>query len=223
MALRGGDKVGGSIEFWESVAEKFKDNQFVFYELYNEPHLDDSISTDVYLNGDDTYVGMLEMIAAVRKYSKHQPFVVAGARVYAFDTDSLIELDSKTDESLMIYNYHAYMNPSAPKALKNTDSIAENFEKLQSKTDKPIILTEFGQFCCDTNGSCGLYEGKWDGEEMGYAEAVVTVAQTYGASWTPWAWRPGAAGSANPQCQDVNEDGHGLKLRHPSDGTGPDW
>ena len=59
MALPAADKVGGSIEFWESISEKFKDNEFVFYELYNEPHLASSIPTDVYLNGDDTYVGML--------------------------------------------------------------------------------------------------------------------------------------------------------------------
>ena len=69
MALTAGPRVGGSIEFWESVAEKFKDNDLVFYELYNEPHLPTSISTDVYLNGNDTYVGMLQMIEAVRKHS----------------------------------------------------------------------------------------------------------------------------------------------------------
>ena len=69
MALPAGEKVGGSIEFWESIAEKFKDNELVFYELFNEPHLPTSTSTDVYLNGDDTYVGMLQMIEAVRKHS----------------------------------------------------------------------------------------------------------------------------------------------------------
>ena len=58
---------------------------------------------------------------------------------------------------------------------------------------------------------------------MGYAEAVVSIAQAYGVSWTPWAWRPGASQSANGKCQDVNEDGKGLKLRHPTDNIGPDW
>lgn len=126
MALPASDKVGGSIEFWESISEKFKDNEFVFYELFNEPHLDDSISTDVYINGDETYVGMLEMIAAIRKHSSDQVLVVAGAREFAFDTDSVIELDGQTDEQLMMYNYHAYMNPDTPKALKNADSLEEN-------------------------------------------------------------------------------------------------
>ena len=59
MALPAGEKVGGSVEFWESVSEKFAGNEFVFYELYNEPHLPENTPTDVYLNGNDTYVGML--------------------------------------------------------------------------------------------------------------------------------------------------------------------
>ena len=185
MALQAGEKVGGSIEFWESVAAKFKDNELVFYELYNEPHLTTDQSDDIYLNGDDTYVGMLQMIEAVRKHSPDQVLVIAGAREWAFDNTSLIELDSKTDEELIVYNYHAYMNPANPKALKNADSLEAYIQEIQSKTDKPAILTEFGQFCCATNGSCGLFEGTWDGKDMGYAEAVVTIAETYGVSWTP--------------------------------------
>ena len=125
MALRAteGDKIGDSVEFWESIASTFKDNEYVFYELYNEPHLQDETTNDIYLNGDDTYVGMLEMIAAVRQHSKDQVLVIAGAKDWSFNNDSLIELDSKTDDTLIMYNYHAYMNPSNPKALKNADSL----------------------------------------------------------------------------------------------------
>ena len=130
MALRAeeGDKVGDSVAFWESISEQFKDNEYVFYELYNEPHLDDlklddETTLDIYLNGNETYVGMLEMIQAIRKHSKNQPLVIAGAKVWAFDNQSLIELDSQTDETLIMYNYHAYMNPDSPKALKNADSV----------------------------------------------------------------------------------------------------
>ena len=115
------------------------------------------------------------------------------------------------------------MKAEAPKALKNADSLEAYIQEIQSATDKPAILTEFGQFCCATNGECGLFEGSWDGQEMGYAEAVITIAQTYGVSWTPWAWRPGATQKANAKCMDVNEDAEGLELRHPTDGLGSDW
>jgi hypothetical protein len=37
-----------AVEFWESVAAKFADNDHVFYELYNEPHT----NANTYENGD---------------------------------------------------------------------------------------------------------------------------------------------------------------------------
>jgi protein subunit release factor A len=66
MALKAKSGTGGSVEFWESVSETFAGNDHVFYELYNEPHNNE---TDVFIHGDDTYAGMLDMIAAVRKNS----------------------------------------------------------------------------------------------------------------------------------------------------------
>lgn len=39
MAMRGTEGVGDSVEFWESVANQFSGNEMVFYELFNEPHL----------------------------------------------------------------------------------------------------------------------------------------------------------------------------------------
>ena len=47
-----GDIVGDSLFFWDSVSEMFKDNEYVFYELYNEPHLTGSNANDIYLYGD---------------------------------------------------------------------------------------------------------------------------------------------------------------------------
>jgi len=63
---------------------------------------------------------------------------------------------------------------------------------IQGGTNKPMILTEFGQFCCATDGECYNYPGTWNGVAMGYAEAIMTIAKTNGISWTPWSWRPGA-------------------------------
>merc|ERR1719273_2412313 len=51
---------GGAVEFWESVSDMFKDNDHVFYELYNEPH---NNTNDDFINGTDTYAGMLDTYA----------------------------------------------------------------------------------------------------------------------------------------------------------------
>lgn len=80
MALKADGKTGGSTEFWESVASKFGNNDHVFYELYNEPHMKNTTADlEVFMHGNDTYTGMLEMSDAVRKYSKDSVLVIAGS------------------------------------------------------------------------------------------------------------------------------------------------
>lgn len=97
----------GAVVFWESIAETFKDNDHVFYELYNEPH---DNSEWCYLHGCDEYEGMLPMIEAVRRHAKDGVLVIAGAQDYAYDTDSLVSLDSHLgEEKLVMYNFHPYM------------------------------------------------------------------------------------------------------------------
>lgn len=47
MATVGG--TASAVDFWESVSQTFAHNNHVFYELYNEPHIDDM---DAYINGN---------------------------------------------------------------------------------------------------------------------------------------------------------------------------
>jgi hypothetical protein len=90
-------------------------------------------------------------------------------------------------------------------------------------TDKPLVMTEFGQFCCDTNGECYQYPGSWDGNEVGYVEALLMISQKYHVSWFPWSWRPNGQAFPAHECQDINGDGTTFKLAHPTDGEGADW
>ena len=93
----------------------------------------------------------------------------------------------------VIYNFHAYQGPvQAKKAYKNAEGFEKMVKAITEATTKPVILTEFGQFCCDTDGECYNYPGEWNGVKMGYAEAIIRIADTYGASWLPWSWRPAA-------------------------------
>ena len=198
MALKAKAGTGGSVEFWESVSETFAGNDHVFYELYNEPHNNE---TDVFIHGDDTYAGMLDMIAAVRKNSADQVLVVAGGNDWAYDADSLVELEKQTDEQLMMYNFHPYMGATqAGDTHKNADGFEAMVKQIHSGTNKPVISTEFGQFCCDTNGSCYDYNGTWNGEQIGYSEAIIKISQKYGASWAPWSWRPMAPDYQGHEC-----------------------
>lgn len=58
---------------------------------------------------------------------------------------------------------------------------------------------------------------------MGYDEAIITICNTYGVSWTPWSWLPESTGYIHNDCQDVNAEDSGTKLAHPTDCQGADW
>ena len=100
----------------------------------------------------------------MRKNSADQVLVIGGGNDYAYDADSLIKLDGQTSDSLIMYNFHPYMGPNqSGDKHKNADGYETMVKTIQSGTEKPVIITEFGQFCCDTNGSCYDYNGTWDG------------------------------------------------------------
>ena len=126
-----------------------------------------------------------------------------------------------------MYNFHPYQGPNqagAPE--KNADGFEKHVKSILSNTKKPVIATEFGQFCCSTDGSCYNYNGSWGGKKFGYNEAIINIAQTYHASWMPWAWRPVDKGSkyTDHSCEDINADGKtGQSLATPSGGKGADW
>lgn len=213
------------VSFWDSVASKFGSNPMVFYELYNEPH---RLTQDQWQNGDSHTSGVLEMLAAVRKHTQ-SPAIVAGYTGWAYDADSLVTLDAtlkQQNETNVIWNFHPYMGPAqAGDNKKCPEGFESLVQQLINETDKPIIITEFGQACQPTDGAAEQCPGTYEGNTMGYDEAILTISQKYDVSWLPWAWRPLAAGPDTKTCQDVNGGTNpaGLSLAHPTDGKGADF
>lgn len=209
------------VDFWDSVAAKFASDSMVFYELYNEPH---RVELDAWMNGDAETSGMLEMLAAVRKHTS-APVIIAGYGGYAYDSDSLITLDGQLgDDKNVIYNLHPYMGPNqAGDSKKCADSFESYLGAILTSTDKPAIITEFGQGCNPTEGPAEQCPGTYDGVEMGYDHAIVTIADKHAVSWLPWAWRPQATGPNSKTCQDINGAAEGHALVTPADGLGGDF
>jgi hypothetical protein len=209
------------VDFWDSVAAMFADNTMVFYELFNEPH---RVELDAWMNGDSETSGMLEMMAAVRKHTT-APVIIAGGGGYAYDSDSLIQIDASLTDSNVIYNFHPYMGPNQAGDSKKCPT---NFEQyvtaVLSATNKPAIVTEFGQGCNPTHGAAEQCEGEYDGTAMGYDETIVTIADKHAVSWMPWAWKGTAKGPNANNCQDINGgDEFGNSLYSPTDGKGGDF
>jgi len=219
-----GKTTANCVTFWDSVASTFGDNPLVFYELYNEPHT----TVDQWMNGDAKTAGMLEMLAAVRKHTTN-PAIIAGSAGYAYDSMSLVQLDAKlkaAGDSNVIYNFHPYMGPAQAGAMdKCADGFEQHVFRILNSTDKPIIITEFGQACCPTDGACESCPATFNGTVMGYDQSLLTIATKNGVSWLPWAWRPGAGGMNTGTCEDLNGGGTppGTGLAHPTNGKGGDF
>jgi len=65
MATKGSP--GDTLKFWSAVVEEHKDNDLVFFELYNEPYVGDF---NAYAYGNSQYTGMLEMFRDSRRGSR---------------------------------------------------------------------------------------------------------------------------------------------------------
>jgi hypothetical protein len=226
-----GSPTGNAIQFWDSVASIFGANKMVFFELYNEPHVSD---VSVWMNGNDQFAGITDLLAAVRKHTPDSMVVIAGAKHYAYDVDSLVQLDAvfkASAETHYMWNFHPYQGPhQATDATKDADGFEARIVAVMKGSAAPVMVTEFGQGCCATNGKCYNYNGTYGGQPMGYDEAILNICHKHGVSWMPWAWRPVVVkfGPNTKTCLDVNGGGNGTKeqglvLAHPVNGIGPDW
>jgi len=156
-----------SVLFWESVAERYKDNGGVLFELYNEPH---DVPWEVWRDGGGagaagenfTAVGMQDLHDAVRSTGARN-LVIATGLDWGFQLSRVPDFRLEGENIVYASHPYDYMNKQRP-----TWDLA--FGDL-SRTD-PVILTEFGQFTC-----AGDY----------YAE-VIDYAEERGISWTAWAW-----------------------------------
>ena len=115
--------------------------------------------------------------------------------------------------------------PQAGAQDKCADGFEAHLQAVMNGTDRPSIITEFGQACCATDGACMSCPGTYGGVTMGYDEAILTIAAKYSVSWLPWAWRPPASNSSGRTCEDLNGGANppGLSLAGANNGTGADF
>ena len=159
-----------SLAFWLSVAERYKDDGRVLFELYNEPH---DVAWFVWLNGGDSgdgfqVVGMQELYDAVRSTGAEN-LVLVGGLDYAYDLSGVPA--HRVEGYNIVYVTHPYdFNTKQPA------SWDEDWGFL-ADTD-PIFVTEFGSFDCNPS----------------YSQQLISYAEQRGLSWSAWAWYPGGCG-----------------------------
>jgi aryl-phospho-beta-D-glucosidase BglC (GH1 family) len=158
-----------SKEFWSEVADRYKGDGHVLFELYNEPN---GINWDIWLNGGMTNgflaVGMQELYDTVRATGA-QNLVIAGGINWAFDLSGVGS--HRINGYNLLYATHPY---------KQNDTQAQwatSFGYLAAQNIAPVIVTEFG------DNRPTVCTGAWDQALITYA-----AASTLQISWTAWAW-----------------------------------
>ena len=155
-----------SITFWTSVANAFKDNPAVIFELYNEPH---DISNAVVSGGGGGWAGYQQMLDAVRATGATN-VVLMGGTAWSNDeswwtsnrpVDALNQIAAAHHDYNQGLTYDIGTNPTAATAMLNAPGV-------------PVVITETG----DSNSGSS------------YISAVLSTADAQGYGVVAWALNP---------------------------------
>jgi len=154
-----------AITFWQQVAQKYKNDGRVMFELYNEPH---DISPAVWKMGDGQFAGMQQMYDAVRAQGANN-LVLVGGRDFAYDLESVLPGSALTGINIA-YVTHPYKFKTPPPP-QGYDVVTAMF---------PVVATEFGD--ADIGGI-----GPNDCSATVYSNDLADFDRL-GISYTAWAW-----------------------------------
>jgi len=180
-----------SIRFWTAVATRYASNPLVFYELFNEPflgwfHADAPHGTygcwrgggcEATLNdGAGTgsghgVEGVDAMVSAVRAAAPDSVLLLAGPQGFAWETKLLARYVGDTGIAGVLLVLHPYLGPwqncaqcRPTSAVKSPSAVQAAVARLQEAAGRPVIFSEFGQYCCPDPANAGL----------GYADGACT-------------------------------------------------
>jgi hypothetical protein len=166
-----------SLAFWKSVAELFKGDGRVLFELYNEPK---NVKWEVWLNGGavtDNYrdndtgqtqqvaftaVGMQQLYDAVRAAGAENLVLIGGIN-WAFDLSGVATHQVQGHNIMYVTHPYDYGGKQPADWDRAWGYLTET---------APVIVTEFGSFDCTPT----------------YNQKLIDYADAHGASWTAWAW-----------------------------------
>jgi aryl-phospho-beta-D-glucosidase BglC (GH1 family) len=164
-----------SVEFWRQVAEAYKNDGRVLFELYNEPHditwsqwLSGGTVLDLHHSGNTfEAAGMQAMYDAVRATGAHNLVIATG-----LDWGYLLRDSPELDGYNVAYASHLYDFGHKQPQFWQTDWAGLG-------ATRALFVTEFGS----THGG--------DPCDASYDQSLVEFAANNAISWTAWAWFPG--------------------------------
>jgi len=164
-----------SIDFWISVAQYFKGNNAIIFDLFNEPYpngnSDSPAAWNCWRNGVDcqninyAVAGMQSLVTAVRSAGSSNVLMLGGLEYSNSLTQWLSYLPNDTQHGLVAswhsYNFNLCNNQGCWE--KNIASVAAKH---------PVIIGEMGENDCN----------------HGYVDQLMTWADTKGVHYLGWTW-----------------------------------
>jgi endoglucanase len=175
-----------SIAFWTSIADTFKANPAVIFELYNEPVLTNSTAgwnawlnggaqTTVRPGGGKTYAwtsaGMQQLLDAVRATGATNVVLCGGVSysnvLTGFPSHIPADPISQLGAAWHVYSFNVYVDPSPGTSTTNMLAAVS--------ANVPLVITEVG----DTDGA---------GATGSFVKKILTFADSTGYSYFGWTW-----------------------------------
>lgn len=156
-------------DFWRSVAEEYRDDRGVLFDLYNEPH---DISWDCWESGCETSdkwfgsyqaAGMRELVEAVRSTGARQPLMLGGID-WSGDLGGWLAHRPPDPAHALVASNHTYDFTACYRRCRAVlASVAKRV---------PLVTGELGE------GDC----------RHGYIDPYMRWADRHGVSYLGWGW-----------------------------------
>ena len=175
-----------AIPFWTSVANTFKSNNAVIFDLFNEPYPDQATGSETAgwqcdLNGGTCsgisyqVAGMQSMVNAVRSTGAANVLMVSGL-AWTNDLTQWLTYKPTDPDNNIVASWHSYNFNACSNQACWTSQIAPVAAKV------PVITGEFGENDCAD----------------GYVTPLMNWMDTQGISYLAWAWNADFACSSGP-------------------------
>ena len=219
---------GGSIEVWEVLARRYRNEPAVLFDIFNEPHTPIRGDTARYKTIDDE--GRLEpftrrsvtmrewqpwarqLVLAIRKWHPRSLIFVPGVR-WAYDLRGMpLSIADGSTEVFhnVVYTTHVYPWCGPPRARNRRRWFAAEY---------PLTWREaFGSLA----RRAPVFIGEWGGgsEHVEWGDALARYARRLGLGWAAWSWSDWPPLVRNAQLQDYGETDFGrLVRRHLTSGA----
>jgi endoglucanase len=171
----------GSITFWRGVATRYRNNPLVAFDLFNEPHVSQSVWLD---GGSFSYqgqtvraAGMQQLYDTVRRTGATNLVVISGLDYADHPPTELVK------GANIAYGAHAYQCEKGPPPQCKTrhpyDASVPLGHWVAFAKTRPVVVTEFG----------------WPDARNGtYNAHVISYAEAHGWGWSGFAWDGGTNG-----------------------------